>query len=170
MLCNHVPGLHHLSLRYCKRLTDEAINAISRHLELLLSIDLSFCSKITSRALLDLLDVRSSSLSEFRIRGCNRLDITQDFMIMFPTEGIDSTHTSKGLHQGCGMLSIMDVRGCGGYTEAVGYERENRFVIGMERFGFDQQPPGFFSRKSRWNSSILVRHLRRQRIASLHLT
>jgi hypothetical protein len=59
-----VPQLHHLFLRYCKRLTDNAVDAIALNMPNLFSLDLSFCSRLSAAAIVRLLDWRWETLAE----------------------------------------------------------------------------------------------------------
>lgn len=63
-----MPQLHHLSLRYCKRLTDQSVDALAAGLPDLQTLDLSFCTnKISVAALATLLQVRGCVLTELRL-------------------------------------------------------------------------------------------------------
>eukprot|EP00957_Ditylum_brightwellii_P003069 234529-Ditylum_brightwellii.AAC.1 len=41
----------------------------------LYSLDLSFCTRITPSALINLLEIRAGSLSELRLYSCSQLDV-----------------------------------------------------------------------------------------------
>ena len=158
-------GLRHLHLRYLKRITDNAVIAIALNLHSLLSLDLSFCSKITYTGIYRLLDELRSSLVELRLNHC--LSITPQI------RHTDRRRRNHGLHNNnrnsdhAGhwilnalrrrphssidhSLCLLDVRGCGGQPERnKPYPNGDPFVKGMSALQFEQSVPGFFSRTAR---------------------
>mmetsp|Transcript_5122 Transcript_5122/g.10840 ORF Transcript_5122/g.10840 Transcript_5122/m.10840 type:complete len:643 (-) Transcript_5122:214-2142(-) len=74
-ICRLVPWLHHFQLRYCKKITDIAIQAISHSMNRLYSLDLSFCTNLSASAISELLHLRAGSLFELRLLHCHQLDI-----------------------------------------------------------------------------------------------
>ena len=161
-MATNVPRLHHLHLRYCKRITDAGINAITYNMPNLHSLDLSFCSRITSSSIFHLLECLHETLSELRLRNCGLLDI-------FSTDdgpGVGSNGGNVGLagnrilngirsHGSGNCLCLLDVRGCGGIaTPQQNYPESDPFVHGMSDLQFQQRVPGFFSRKAQWNAGV----------------
>jgi len=161
-LAQHVPKLAHLHLRYCKRITDTGINTITNGMQDLYSLDLSFCTRISNASILNLLEIRSGTLSELRIRNCTQLDIS---MTDQSTNGRDGNGSAGRVILGVlqsnpseNCLCILDVRACGGYANAVeSYAEDDPFVQGMKSLHFEQAVPGFFSRPARWNDKVLQR-------------
>lgn len=74
-LAHYVPNLAHLHLRYCKRVTDTGINAITESMQNIYSLDLSFCTRISISSIFNLLEIRSDTLSELRLQNCHQLSI-----------------------------------------------------------------------------------------------
>ena len=174
-------------MRYCKRLTDNGVNAIANGLRSLYSLDLSFCSRVTSNSICGLLELRHQTLSELRLQECRQLKITRD-----PEDDDDGLHGRSGGRQdnhvprpardgqailkylkspsgrSCLLssttlesnLSMLDLRCCGGQpNREVGYPEEDPFVRGMKSLQFEQKTPGFFSRPARWNANVHQRLL-----------
>lgn len=84
----------HLHLRYCKRITDAGVDAIANGMQHLYSLDLSFCSKVTVRAVCSLLEWRRESLAELRLRECRQLQITQE-----PDDFLTGDYDRRGTQQ-----------------------------------------------------------------------
>lgn len=159
-LTQAVPHLQHLHLRYVCRITDVSLNAITDNMSSLLSIDLSFCTKVTPSALANLLQ-RHVVLSELRLYSCYQLDVT-----------ISRGHGERNLVDGGvgrillgavrsnddSCLHVLDLRGCVGRHRA-GQERDDDelFLRGMASLGFGQKVPHFFARKARWNAKVRKR-------------
>lgn len=158
-LAQNVPKLVHLHLRYCKRVTDVGINAVTNGMQDLYSIDLSFCTRISSASIMNLLEIRSGTLSELRIRNCSQLNIT---MSGLSSNGDGNAGRvilgvlQSNVDESC--LCILDVRSCGGHTNVEeNYPDDDPFVQGMKSLQFEQVVPGFFSRPARWNENVLQR-------------
>lgn len=165
MLClqaavaTHVPRLTHLHARYCKRITDLAVQAITHHLENLHSLDLSFCTQVSHTAILSLLQLRGDSLSELRLQGCRNIAIgnTVDYRGHIPTAdygvaGCTIVDVLRSHGVSC-CLASLDVRGCGGQPrKGAEYEANDPFVMKMAEMGFRQRVPGYFDRPARWNT------------------
>ena len=163
-MAQNVPQLNHLHLRYCKKITDVGVNAITSSMLNLYSLDLSFCSRVTSASILELLEIRRDTLVELRLQNCSHLDITQDlrhhveFRGNFSGEGQVGRRILGSLRSsGNGStLSMLDLRHCGGHHEpSVGYPSEDAFVQGMTSLRFKQVIPGVFQRPTRANAHIM---------------
>ena len=160
-MAKSVPRLNHLHARYCKRLGDTGVDAIARQLENLITLDLSFCTKVSPAAIQSLLEVRGGTLTELRLQACENLSIgsTQDIHDTIHAADIGSTGriivgALKSLGGRC-CLSALDVRDCGGQPRGgAEYSSDDPFVSGMTQIGFQQRAPGFFRRPARWNSQI----------------
>lgn len=185
-LVSRVPQLNHMHLRYCKRITDTGVNVIANNMLHLYSLDLSFCTRVTAASISKLLETRHDSLSELRLKSCNKLEIARDPEPWPPPEqrgrrGGDAAGGSAGrlilnairshLHQHC--LCVLDVRECGGQPNATSpYPESDPFVPGMKKLQFEQQVPGFFSRPARWSTvqQNLLEQMNLQETEKLNLT
>ena len=160
-LAQHIPKLAHLHLRYCKRVTDAGINAITNAMLDLYSLDLSFCTRISSASILNLLEIRSDTLSELRIKNCSQLNISMNAQSNARNGDANAGRVILGVLQSNadeGCLYLLDVRSCGGHTDAQGnYPEDDPFVQGMKSLCFEQAVPGFFSRPARCNENVLER-------------
>jgi hypothetical protein len=156
-LSGKVPQLKHLHMRYCKRLTDEAVNIVAKSLCHLYSLDMSFCTRLTATSIFHLLDMRSESLSELRLNHCNQLSIgTQrhtngTHRRTIETGGSDGRLIVNAIRSHpfhC--LSILDLRECGGQSSTtIPYQDTDQIVVGLKAMDFEQRVPGFFSRPAR---------------------
>ena len=161
-IAQRVPKLAHLHLRYCKRVTDAGINAITNGMQDLYSLDISFCTLVSIASVLNLLEIRAGTLSELRLRGCTQLNISMIGQSNTNGEGnANAGNVILGVlrsnaDENC--LCILDVRSCGGHAKAdENYSDDDPFVEGMKSLHFQQVVPGFFSRPARWNEKILQR-------------
>lgn len=168
IIAQSLPTLLHLHLRYCKRLTDNGVNAIAGGLKMLYSLDLSFCTKLTVSSICTLLDLRRETLSELRLQECRQLLIARDpaddveddsrrgqQQVLRPRPDRDGQSILRSLRSPTSSLSMLDLRCCGGQRNInVGYLESENFVRGMMRLSFQQKTPGFFARPARWNASI----------------
>mmetsp|Transcript_32850 Transcript_32850/g.75631 ORF Transcript_32850/g.75631 Transcript_32850/m.75631 type:complete len:174 (-) Transcript_32850:1808-2329(-) len=148
-LAQSVPRLNHLHLRYCKKITDDGVNAITNSMTNIYSLDLSFCTRITAAAILNMFELRQDSLTELRLQNCSQLDITPDRRRLdFPGilgDGQAGRTILNALRSTDTMLSTLDLRSCGGQpSPSIGYRDEDVFVEGMHTLGFRQTLPGFF--------------------------
>lgn len=153
--------LIHLHARYCKRLSDEGVRAIALRLENLYTLDLSFCTRVSSAAIVFLLETRGQSLAELRLQSCRNLDIgaAPDFRRRINASeagsagrGIVDAIQSHGI--ACS-LSSLDVRDCGGQPpDGAPYKENDPFVTRMIDAGFQQRVAGYFGRPARWNAQI----------------
>ena len=155
-------GLQHLHLRYLKKITDAAVIAIALNIQELVSLDLSFCSKVTATGIYRLLDELRNSLVELRLK--HSLSISSR---TFDEDGRRRNHgqqSNNGSNNHAGhwilnalrrrphssidhSLCLLDVRGCGGQPgRDIPYSDEDPFVKGMSALRFEQKVPGFFSR------------------------
>lgn len=179
-IANSAPQLRHLHLRYCKRITDTGINAITHSISNLYSLDLSFCSRITSTSIFNLLECRYDSLSELRLKNCTRLDILagdDDYRMHDNSNNLSRRgQIGSGANGGTAgrlilnairangsdnCLCLLDVRECGGSPPPVPpqqqpdfYPESDPFVQGMTELQFQQRVPGFFCRRARWNAGV----------------
>jgi hypothetical protein len=160
-LASTVPNLHHLHLRYCKRLTDGAVHAIAKSMRHLYSLDLTFCSRITATSLSNLLEVRHDCLAELRLKSCRNLGIGQDRssarggVVVDRNGGRDGRLILRAIQSRptTHCLCILDVRDCGGQPSPTeDYPLDDPFVVGLKAMEFEQRVPGFFSRQSRWSN------------------
>ena len=159
-LASNVSQLNHLHLRYCKRITDVGINAITSSMSNLYSFDLSFCTRVTAAAIFNLLETRYDCLSELRLKNCTNLAMVHDSQ--GPQTATRTTLAGRLIlnaleaHGAEHCLSILDVRECGKHalnpTEP--YPENDPFVQGMVGLQFQQRVPGFFCRPARWNSKV----------------
>lgn len=154
-------------MRYCKRLTDKAVNIVANSLCHLYSLDLSFCTRLTATSIFNLLELRSESLSELRLKHCTQLSIgtTQttrhyDYHASTTTRaGSDGRLIVNAIRsQPNHCLSILDLRDCGGQSgsstamnHCFYYPETDQTVIGLKALGFEQRAPGLFSRPARWS-------------------
>jgi len=124
----------------------------------LYSLDISFCSRITSSSIVNLLEMRQGSLTELRLQNCRHLDITRDTIRSGSVLGsgqagqniVNALRSSRRPSE----LTMLDVRNCGGYQRN-GYPGDDPFVQGMVALRFKQVIPGFFQRPSKPNSEII---------------
>ena len=158
LLSKHCPQLNHLHLRYCKKLTDDGIDAVANAMQNLYSLDLSFCTRVSSSCLLRLLEQRQDTLTELRLQNCTQLDIAQDRrQLDFPGDRGDGREGLAILNllrtqDPNNHIGILDLRCCGGQLDlATPYPDNDRFVEGMRLLRFEQQIPGFFVRPVHWN-------------------
>lgn len=150
----------------------------------LYSLDLSFCTKVTSASICNLLESRHETLSELRLRECHQLQIALDPDDDDSEDGGGRNRSiSRGAKDGrlilnslksptrcysgssppiqTSNLSILDIRCCGGQPSPdLDYPETDLFVRGMRHMNFEQRVPGFFSRPARWNATIQARLLR----------
>jgi hypothetical protein len=156
----NIPGLrplNHLHLRYLKRITDTSIRAIAQNLRHLYSLDLSFCSNLTTMGIYNLLECSGDCLAELRLKCCRR-----NLQIGAWDPSAERGQQSRRDHAGHWILNalrppphsltqhalcVLDVRLCGGQKDAwTPYPEKDPFVAGMSRLNFEQKFPGFFSR------------------------
>ena len=151
-----MPNLAHLHLRYCKRVTDTGINAITENMQNIYSLDLSFCTRISISSIFNLLEIRSDTLSELRLHNCHQLSITTNSQSQ-TADGSAGRSILAALEAKDHCLCTLDVRNCG-VPET--YQQDEPFVQGMSALHFDQVVPFFFSRPARWNTNVQRRLLR----------
>lgn len=144
-------------------MTDVGIRILAQGMRDLYSLDLTFCSRVTSASISDLLRARHSSLSELRLRSCTTLDIgTADNrrrrnLVDPGSDGRVIVEALNATGTGC-CLSLLDVRQCGGQPGRTGfYADHDPFVGGMKSLGFEQRVAGYFGRAARWNQAIETR-------------
>jgi Leucine Rich repeat len=134
-LTRHVPQLHHLSLRYCKRITDRSVEALAEYLPDLQTLDLSFCTRITVASLSTLLQVRGHVLTELRLWQCRPRG-----------QGSRLIRVLQSLHHDCALV-VLDLRHCALLLEDATLRRDL-----LEQLHFvesSQLLPGFFTREPR---------------------
>lgn len=129
----------------------------------LYSLDLSFCSRVTSDAIVNLLEFRRDTLTELRLQNCSHMDITgdprggHDSNGSFARDGLAGRALLNALRSGGshGQLSVIDLRQCGGHRNVnEGYPCGDPFVQGMWALRFKQTVPGFFQRPTRPNHQM----------------
>lgn len=129
----------------------------------LYSLDLSFCSRVTSEAIVNLLEFRRDTLTELRLQNCSHMDITgdprggHDSNGSFARDGLAGRALLNALRSGGshGQLSVIDLRQCGGHRNVnEGYPCGDPFVQGMWALRFKQTVPGFFQRPTRPNHQM----------------
>jgi hypothetical protein len=128
----------------------------------LYSLDLSFCSRVTFAALLNLLEIRQETLTELRLQSNPHLDVARDLRHHSEFPGNNSGEGRVGLAilhclQAAGKrsnLSVLDLRGCGGFRSETGYPSDDPFVLGMSTLQFKQPIDGFFQRPNRPNPEL----------------
>jgi hypothetical protein len=149
--------LRHLQARYCKRMTDTGLTALSHQLTGLYSLDLSFCTRLSSSAIVELLHVRAHSLVELRLQSCKNFSIGSYKDLRRPH--VDPGSSGRAIVtvlQTLGptsCLSALDVRDCGGQSTSTtprqsqgGYLPDDPFVQTMNDLGFQQRVFGYFAR------------------------
>jgi hypothetical protein len=159
--------LQHFDLRYLKRITDTAIVAIALNLRDLVSLDLTFCNKLTAEGIYRLLDELRDSLVELRLKSCRSLQIgtPQHEVINEQRRMIGQQRNNNHDHAGHWILNalrrpphcktdhslcLLDVRECGGQpATALPYPENDPFVKGMSALNFEQRVPGFFRRNTK---------------------
>jgi hypothetical protein len=155
-------------------ITDSGIDAIANSMSFLFSLDLSFCSRITSAAIMNLLSIRQDVLHELRLQNCSHLDFSNEDNISFidtilsPDDnrdgnaGRDLIHALRSIGYNS-HLSLLDLRSCGGCDNVSnGYHHDDPFVLEMKTLHFHQVIPGFFQRDAKPDSTLynnLVTHL-----------
>eukprot|EP00539_Tryblionella_compressa_P013365 CAMPEP_0178822280 /NCGR_PEP_ID=MMETSP0746-20121128/4511_1 /TAXON_ID=913974 /ORGANISM="Nitzschia punctata, Strain CCMP561" /LENGTH=696 /DNA_ID=CAMNT_0020483781 /DNA_START=106 /DNA_END=2197 /DNA_ORIENTATION=- len=164
-------GLRHLHLRYLKKISDKSISAIAANLRLY-SLDLSFCSQVTSTGIYRLLEDCRDCLVELRLKCCRNLQIGSVESLSGGEVFLEAENWRRMQRQqqqsstGLGRdgnwilnalrrpphclvdhtLCVLDVRQCGGQPVSnVPYPDSDPFVIGMAKLNFEQVVPGFFS-------------------------
>lgn len=137
----HVPQLQHLSLRYCRRITDDSVDAITERLVDLQTLDLSFCTKVTIASLITLLEARGRILTELRLQQC-RLDGSGNQFIA----------VLRSLQQELS-LSVLDVRRCAMLDPTL------RQHLKDLNFVESRNLEGLFTREPRWGRSIEERYM-----------
>jgi hypothetical protein len=168
-LTQNTPQLNHLHLRYCKKVTDNGVNAIAASMSNLFSLDLSFCTRINMASIVSLLEMRRSTLSELRLQSCHQLTIRRPTIAAHRLEGdsgegLDGQALLDVLGQYQSCLNLLDLRGCGGQSNlSESYPPNDTFVLRMQRLMFQQKVPGFFARPPKlpgdgwWISSCRIR-------------
>jgi len=154
------------------RLTDGGVIAIANGMRSLFSLDLSFCSKLTSQSICTLLELRYETLSELRLQECRQLKIAHDpdndegnmdrrGGRCVAISSRDGQAILKSLRSPAGRrrfqpginpaeesnISMLDLRCCGGQPSSqVAFPESDQFVRGMTALQFKQKTPGFFQR------------------------
>lgn len=157
-LAECAPQLNHLHLRYCKKITDVGVNAIANSMRRLYSLDLSFCSRISAAAIVELLELRHDTLTELRLQNCSQLDISNDPSYHSESNSESQSHGNAGrailhaLHSvgSLSHLSMLDLRNCGKQRSVNDADPcDELFVQGMLMLRFENVVPGFFRRPIR---------------------
>jgi hypothetical protein len=109
-----------------------------------------------------LLQTRSSSLTELRLKLCSQFEIGRPLLLSYNAEsygpvGMKIVDILQQSNQNL-CLSILDVRYCGSRNQTFlstgGYEPNDRFVVDMCKLRYDQLLPGFFVRNVTWNPDV----------------
>jgi len=136
-LCEYVPNVHHLNLRYLRKITGLALESIGRGFKQLYSLDVSFCVKLTETAVGGLL-FDLPSLNELRLFSCAQLSV----------EGI-TTWWRATLISERSCLSILDLRGCIP-PNSLNFLTEKDTSPDGEFRAFDELTENYFTRDARW--------------------
>ena len=145
-----------MQMRYCGLLTDVAITALARSLRSIYSLDISFCTRITVRALVELLHFRSKSLFELRLYRCRQLDFRDSVGMRRPVQNMTSATSPtsdsflKALKKDT-CLSVLDLRQCAPFLSGKTLAANHSFSRRMKKFGFSENVSGFFTQKPRWD-------------------
>jgi hypothetical protein len=150
-LVRHVPQLQHLSLRYCKRITDQSVEALAAGLPDLQTLDLSFCTRLSVAALATLLRLRGHVLTELRLWRC-RLRGTAGPL----------ARAIQSLTQDCA-LCVMDLRYCSLLDRNDVDSFDLRRALLSEPWHFIDQSPegiaGLFTREPRGGRAMEQRYI-----------
>jgi hypothetical protein len=158
-----MPRLNHLCLRYCKRVTDDGVNAIANRMQNLYSLDLSFCTHISSSCIVNLLELRHESLFELRLQHCTQLNIVSQNRTELQRnagdgrDGLAIYQVVLSLGKSLA-LNMLDLRNCAthfGMHELLPIN--DPFVKGMLGQRFEQQYPGLFVRSATLNATAQLR-------------
>lgn len=162
-MAEYASQLNHLHLRYCKKITDAGVNAITHAMRRLYSLDLSFCSRITSAAIVSLLQLRKETLTELRVQNCPLLDTSNDVAHHSDANRDFSNNGEAGhaiFHALCSVgslshLSILDLRNCRRRRSInEGFPCDDTFAQEMLTLRFKQVVPGFFCRPTRPDQAL----------------
>ncbi len=152
-----------MHLRYCKKITDAGVNAITHSMRRLYSLDLSFCSRITSAAIVNLMELRKDTLTELRLQNCPLLDTSSQVSHYSDPNGDLSSHSQAGRAMfnalrsvgSLSHLSILDLRNCGRHrNDNEGFPCDNAFAQGMLTLRFKQVVPDFYRRPTRPDQAL----------------
>ena len=133
----HAPNIHHLNLRYLRKITSASLESIASGLKQLYSLDVSFCVKLSDTSVGGLL-LDLPGLSELRLFSCTQLSV----------DGI-MTWWTRALMAGRSCLSVLDLRGIHRIP------RDSlRFLTDANVEGdfrpFDEYVDNYFTRDARW--------------------
>mmetsp|Transcript_27974 Transcript_27974/g.80849 ORF Transcript_27974/g.80849 Transcript_27974/m.80849 type:complete len:627 (-) Transcript_27974:62-1942(-) len=153
-------SIEHLNLRYLRRLTD--ISAIAKKMSNVQSIDLSFCTNLSTPMLAYMLEF-SPSLTELRLWNCHQIDVTTPRGSGLDQSTIGSADTESG-HGTDGRalfnaiksrspqksrFLLLDVRKCiGRHRHYAARQADFCFIQGMANIGFEQKIELFFTRSA----------------------
>ncbi|GKZ00589.1 hypothetical protein MPSEU_001011100 [Mayamaea pseudoterrestris] len=158
----HVPQLNHLNLRYCRLISDNAVNVVAERMSHLHSLDVSFCPRLTASSISNLISLRGGTLAELSLRQCrniceslygtrasqHRHELTA---LMDQQSGQSSnmvSHALITLGPRCN-LSVFDVRYEGG--QANDALNSDSLVKTLTSLGFVEATRGYFHRQTMWN-------------------
>lgn len=138
-ICETVPQIYHLNLRYLRRITDTSIRSIAARMTNIYTIDLTFCTRISAQSLADLVSIRPN-LSELRLFSCHQLDEQGIFALLREASRVEN------------YLSILDLRECFEITA----DLRRKFSL-MGCFREKQSIPGFLYRSARWSEDMICK-------------
>ena len=154
-------SIEHLNLRYLRRLTDDGIYTIVNKMSCIQSIDLSFCTDLSTSLLAYMLEF-SPSLTEVRLCNCHQIDVTIPRVSGTDQSTTGSADTESGPcgANGRALLNaiksrspkksrfvLLDVRKCvGRHRHHDTRQADDIFMKGMANIGFEQKVELFFTR------------------------
>ena len=161
-MCIHVPQLHHLNLRFCRLISDDAVHLVAQRMQNLYSLELSYCPKVTAYAVTNLLHLRGENLAELYLHHCRNLHVIRGTSTapnphqayQDETVGLSMISDALRAHGGRCSLSVLDIRCCcGPADDSEPFEDNSRFVDELSFLGFEQKANGYFSRSAVWNEA-----------------
>lgn len=127
-------------MRYCKRITDRSVEAITECIPDLQTLDLSFCTRITIGSLSTLLEIRGKVVIELRLWHCRPRGLSSQLIRVI-----------QSLRQDCS-LSVLDFRD---YSLDTVLRRDLLDLHFIE----SSHLPGFFTREPRWGRTAEQRYM-----------
>ena len=153
--------IEHINLRYLIQLTDICIPAIVDKMNNLRSIDLSFCTKLSTASLAHVIK-NAPVLTELRLWNCHQIDVT---ILKSPglAQGQSTSNGDEGDRNGAdgrlllnaiqarsaqkSRFLLLDIRKCvGRHRNHKTREIDSAFLHGMSDLGFEQKIELFFTR------------------------
>lgn len=153
--------IEHINLRYLIQLTDICIPAIVDKMNNLRSIDLSFCTKLSTASLTYVIK-NAPALTELRLWNCHQIDVT---IPKSPglAQGQSTSNDDEGDRDGAdgrllldaiqarsaqqNRFLLLDIRKCvGRHRNHKTRKIDSAFLHGMSDLGFEQKVELFFTR------------------------